>query len=299
MKRGFTLLEVMISLAIMGMVMATVMETVDQTRSAVDAIHNVMETENTGPRILQTIRRDLEALAIYDASEYKIFKGINQTQMGAEADRIDLIVRKKGTVPVDLPTRTETVFAPFNEVGYRLRQNPMRPDFLELYRREDPLVDGDPFRDGTFTMVYDRIISLDIRYAEEPESQIVWLDSWDSYEREGLPYAIEVYLEIEIQPRRSLESLNILGANRARLEYTDVIHIPEETRWRFRNRIHPGLPGTTDPDPDAMDLPEQGNGGTNNVGFGGGARGDGDKATGSDKATKSDKTVSGDSPRQN
>ncbi|MFK5955844.1 MAG: prepilin-type N-terminal cleavage/methylation domain-containing protein [Planctomycetota bacterium] len=249
MKRGFTLLEVMISLAIMGMVMATVMETVNQTRSAVDAIHNIMETENTGPRILQTIRQDLEALAIYDAAEYKVFKGVNQTQMGAEADRIDLIVRKKGTVPVDLPTRMETVFAPFNEVGYRLRQNPLRPDFLELYRREDSLVDEDPFRDGTFTLVYDRIISLDIRYAEEPENQIVWLDSWDSYEREGLPFAIEIYLEIEIQPRRSLESLNILGANLARLEYTDVIHIPEETRWRFRNRLHPELPGDTADDP--------------------------------------------------
>ncbi|PCJ53949.1 MAG: hypothetical protein COA70_07310 [Planctomycetota bacterium] len=260
MNRGFTLLEVMISLAIMGMVMATVMETVDQTRSAVDAIHNVMETENTGPRILQTIRRDLEALAIYDAAEYKVFKGVNQTQMGAEADRIDLIVRKQGTVPVDLPTRNETVFAPFNEVGYRLRQNPLRPDFLELYRREDSLVDQDPFRDGTFTLVYDRIISLDIRYAEEPESQIVWLDSWDSYEREGLPYAIEIYLEIEIQPRRSLESLNILGANLARLEYTDVIHIPEETRWRFRNRIHPGLPGATDPN--AQQVPGQDGAGT-------------------------------------
>ena len=252
MKRGFTLLEVMISLAIMGMVMATVMETVDQTRSAVDAIHNVMETENTGPRILQTIRRDLEALAIYDADEYKVFKGVNQTLMGAEADRIDMVVRKKGTVPVDLPTRTETVFAPFNEAGYRLRQNPLRPDFLELYRREVSLVDGDPFRDGTFTLVYDRIISLDIRYAEEPESQIIWLDSWDSFEREGLPYAIEIYLEIEIQPRRSLESLNILGANLARLEYTDVIHIPEETRWRFRNRIHPGMPGNTDSDAAAI-----------------------------------------------
>ena len=137
-----------------------------------------------------------------------------------------------------------------------MRQNPLRPDFLELYRREDSLVDGDPFRDGSFTMVYDRIISLDIRYAEEPESQIVWLDSWDSFEREGLPYAIEIFLEIEIQPRRSLESLNILGANLARLEYTDVIHIPEETRWRFRNRIHPGMPGTDDPD--AAQVPGQG-----------------------------------------
>ena len=242
MRRGFTLMEVMIALAIMGMVMATVMQTVDQTRSAVDAIHNVMETENTGPLLLSTIRRDLESIAVYDAAEYKVLKGVNQTQIGAEADRLDLIVRSRGSVPIDLPSRIEPVFAPINEVGYRLRQNPLRPDFLELYRREDPLVDEDPFRDGTFTLLYDRVISLDLRYTAEPDYNPVWVDSWDSFERESLPFAVDIFLEIEIQPRRSLESLNILGANRARLEFEDVVHFPEETRWRFRNRIHPQLP---------------------------------------------------------
>lgn len=249
MRRGFTLMEVMIALAIMGMVMATVMQSVDQTRTAVDAIHNVMETENNGPLLLSTIRRDLENIAIYDASEYKVLKGVNQTQIGAEADRLDLIVRNRGSIPIDLPSRIDPVFAPINEVGYRLRQNPLRPDFLELYRREDPLVDEDPFRDGTFTLLYDRVISLDLRYTAEPDYNPIWVDSWDSFERESLPFAVEIFLEIEIQPRRSLESLNILGANRARLEFEDVVHFPEETRWRFRNRIHPQLPsGATSPD---------------------------------------------------
>lgn len=242
MRRGFTLMEVLISLAIMGMVMATVMQTVDQTRMAVDAIHNVMETENTGPRILQTIRNDLENIAIYDVKEYKVMQGVNQTQLGQEADKLDLIVKRRGTVPIDMPSRMKPVYAPFNEVGYRMRQNPLRPDFLELYRREDALADDEPFRDGTFTMLYDRVITLDIRYTEEPENNPVWLDSWDSYEREALPFAVDIFLEIEVQPRRSLESLNILGANRARLEFADVYHFPEEQRWRFRNRIHPQHP---------------------------------------------------------
>ncbi|MHC4380824.1 MAG: PulJ/GspJ family protein, partial [Planctomycetota bacterium] len=130
MKHGFTLMEVMIALAIMGMVMATVMQSVDQTRTAVDAIHNVMETENNGPLLLATIRRDLENIAIYDAADYKVLKGVNQTQIGAEADRLDLIVRNRGKVPIDLPSRMDPVFAPISEVGYRLRQNPLRPDFL-------------------------------------------------------------------------------------------------------------------------------------------------------------------------
>jgi len=253
MRRGFTLMEVLISLAIMGMVMATVMQTVDQTRIAVDAIHNVMETENTGPRILQTIRRDLESVAVYDVKEYKVLKGENQTQLGQEADKLDLLVRRRGTVPMDLPNRKSPVYAPLNEVGYRLRQNPLRPDFLELYRREDALVDEDPFRDGSFTLLYDRVITLDIRYTEEPETNPVWIDSWDSAERESLPFAVDVFLEIEVQPRRSMESLNILGANRSRLEFADVFHFPEEQRWRFRNRIHPQHPDDAETAADATD----------------------------------------------
>ncbi|MHC4824622.1 MAG: prepilin-type N-terminal cleavage/methylation domain-containing protein [Planctomycetota bacterium] len=269
MKHGFTLMEVMIALAIMGMVMATVMQSVDQTRTAVDAIHNVMETENNGPLLLATIRRDLENIAIYDAADYKVLKGVNQTQIGAEADRLDLIVRNRGKVPIDLPSRMDPVFAPISEVGYRLRQNPLRPDFLELYRREDPLVDEDPFRDGTFTLLYDRVISLDLRYTAEPDYNPVWVDSWDSFERESLPFAVDIFLEIEIQPRRSLESLNILGANRARLEFEDVVHFPEETRWRFRNRIHPQRPDAGGEGDGAADgaIPNQDGSGFDGEGF--------------------------------
>ena len=244
--RGFTLLEVLISLAIMTMIMTTVMQTVDQTRLAVDAIHNIMETENNGPRIMDRIREDLENVAVYDVDEYKVFKGVNRTLLGAEADQLELIVRNRGRTPVTAVGLEDDVFAPLNEVGYRLRANPLRDDFMELYRREDPLVDEDPFRDGTYTLLYDRIVSLEIRYTKEPDVNPVWIDDWDSEIRQTLPFAIDIFLELEVQPRRSLESLNILGANRARLEFNEVYHFPERTRWRFRNRLFSTMPGEED-----------------------------------------------------
>lgn len=242
-NRGFSLLEVLISLAIMGMIMTTVMQTVDQTRLAVDAIHNIMETENNGPRIMERMREDLESIAVYDVDEYKVFKGVNRTLLGAEADQMDMIVRSRGRTPVSVPGIDHEVFAPLNEVGYRLRANPLRDDFMELYRREDPLVDDDPFRDGTFTLLYDRIVSLEIRYTKEPDINPLWIDDWDSEVRQTLPFAVDIFMELEVQPRRSLESLNILGANRARLEFNEVYHFSERTRWRFRNRLYSTAPG--------------------------------------------------------
>lgn len=245
MKSGFTLMEVLISLAIMAMVMTTVMQTVDSTRMAVDAIHNVMETENTGPRILDRMREDLENIAIYDIDQYRLLKGEDQSLLGAEADRLDLLVADRGRIPVDTMGLSDERqrFAALNEVGYRLRQNPRRQDFMELYRREDPLVDADPFRDGSYTMLYDRVVGLQIRYCAEPDLNPVWIDDWDTEIRQTLPFAIDIFLEIEVQPRRSLESLNILGANRARLEFNEVYHVPERTRWKFRHRLHSTIPG--------------------------------------------------------
>jgi prepilin-type N-terminal cleavage/methylation domain-containing protein len=238
-RSGFTLLEVLISLAIMGMVMATVMQTVQQTRMAVDAIHNIAETENVGPRILDQIRNDIENIVVSDITDYNLLQGEDETIIGAGADKLDLIVNRRSYIPALSNDGSRLLHPHLNEVGYRLKQNPQRSDFLELYRREDAFVDDDPFRDGSYALIYDRIVSLDIQYAKRPDFDIIWEDSWDSKVEQSLPFAIKVLLEIEIQPRRSIESLNIIQANRARLNFTDVIHIPEEKRWRFRHHFQP------------------------------------------------------------
>lgn len=257
-RQGFSLLEVVIALAIMGMVMVAVMQTLDGTRLAVDTIHNIMETENTGPRIMAQIRQDLDAIAVNDVKDGRVMKGENQTLLGAQADRLDLITTRRGSLPMDLAGRSnEVIFAPINEVGYRMRQNPRSRDFLELYRREDPMVDDEPFRDGSYTLLYDRVVSLDIRYLDHPDVTPNWVDDWDSEMRDGLPFAMDIFLEIEVQPRRSLESLGILGANRSRLEFAEVFHMPERKRWTFRNRLRPGL---------TMENPGQPGEGTNPTG---------------------------------
>ena len=239
---GFTLIETLLAVMISGMIMTAVLASVSYTQSAVDAVHNVIETENAGPRILAQIREDLSRMCVYDADEYRVFLGEDHSIAGADADRMDFLVRRRSTRPqLDFSTGRR-VYAPLVEVGYRLRQNPESSDFLELYRREDFLHDEDPFRDGSFTLLYDRVVNFQVRYLERPELDPIYEDNWDSEEMEGLPFAIEIELEIEIQPRVSRESLGILGANRARYTYQDIITLPEELRWVFRNRLHPVRP---------------------------------------------------------
>ena len=239
---AFTLMEILVALLIAALVMTSVLSSLDYTSQAVDAIHNVIETESAGPRIMALVREDLSRLAVYDAAEYRILKGNSDSLGGADADRIDFLVYRRSTRPRLDPVTTRMQYSPLVEVGYRVRRNPRSSDFLELYRREDFLHDDKPFEDGSFTLLYDRLINWDVLYYEKPEYDPVWEEEWDSSEMEALPYAIEFRMELEIQPRRSSESLAILGSNRARLEFQDILTVPEPVRWVFRNRLHPVLP---------------------------------------------------------
>ena len=264
--RGFTLVEVMVAVLITGVLMVAVLANLDATRKAVDAIHNVMETENTGPRILDLIRSDLDRLAIYDAHEYKLLKGESETILGADADRLDLLVYGRTRAAFEIPGLERPLHAPLAEVGYRLRSNPVRSEFMELYRREDALVDEDPWRDGSYALLYDRVVSLNLRYVKQPDHNLVFEENWDSEQEEALPFAIDLFLEIEVQPRKSLESLGILGANRSKLEFSDLLLIPSHQRWIFRNRLHPTVPsvGATANETGAGD-PAAGEGGGENL----------------------------------
>lgn len=250
-RLGFTLMEVLVAMFISAMIMVAVLGSLDSTQKAVDAIHNITLVEKAGPRLVSMIRDDLSRLAVYDAGEYQVLNGENRTSpRGADADRINMLVHRRSANPYPDPLTGRKFRAPVNEVGYWVRQRPDSDDFLQLYRREDFMVDDEPFLGGYFSPLNDRIISFNLVYYGEPEFDPYGEDDWDSMQEGQLPYCIELYLELEVQPRKSAESRQILGANYARLEFADYLVIPEATRWNFRNRIHPTLTGAgtaTDP----------------------------------------------------
>ena len=227
---------------ISALIMVAVLGSLDSTQKAVDAIHNITLVEKAGPRLVSMIRDDLSRLAVYDAGEYQVLLGESRTSpRGADADRINMLVHRRSANPFPDTVTGRHFRAPLNEVGYWVRQRPDSDDFLQLFRREDFMVDDEPFEGGYFAPLNDRIISFNLAYFGEPEYDPNSEDNWDSMQEWQLPYCIELNLELEVQPRKSAESRQILGANYARLEFTDLLVISEATRWNFRNRIYPTL----------------------------------------------------------
>ncbi len=271
---GFTLMEVLVSMFISAIIMTGVLSSLDSAQKAVDAIHNITLTERAGPQLMEMIRKDIARLAVYDAGEYVIMKGESKSLRGADADRLDMLVYGRSTFPQTHPFLNRHIHAPINEVGYWLREREGPLDFLELYRREDFMVDDEPYGGGNFAMLNDRIVNLDLVYYAKPEFDPAKEDNWDSAQLASLPYCIELHLELEIQPRKSGESLKILGANRSLLEFQDMLVVPEATRWTFRNRLFPQIPGAggvSDPNQDPTSEAELGDSSssvTGNVGSG-------------------------------
>lgn len=245
---GFSLMEVMVSLFISAMIMTAVLSTLDSTQKAVDAIHNLIETESSGPRLMALLRNDLSRIAVYDVDAYEVFRGTSHTIHGADADRIDFLAYARSKNPHWDVMQGAYIRSPLVEVGYWLRRRPNSSDFMELYRREDFMHDEEPFIGGNWGLLNNRMINFSVLYSSKPAYEPSWEEEWSSFDQAGLPFLMEVVMELEIQPRKSSESRILLGANRSRLEFKDYFTIPEPVRWVFRNRIHPTIPATEDLD---------------------------------------------------
>jgi prepilin-type N-terminal cleavage/methylation domain-containing protein len=278
-RSGFTLIEVLLTLMIMGGIMVTLAQILTAARTSRDTIHNIQETQNAGPAILDFIERDLRGILTYDASRNAQLRVKNRVVFGFDSDSLDFV-----TTTDSLSIRTENdrfVRADANEVGYRLRPSPDNDQFLEMYRREGYGVDDKPFEGGNFLFLHDRVKGFDVQCFDEDGIDAEPIDEWGVQENDehiGLPARIEISLTLELAPRLVNEQLLVAPIDRRTIVYRRVIRLPESLR-RAEDDIpvpvipRPQAPTTTTPTggPASGGAP----GGT-----GGGTRGGGTHGTG-------------------
>ena len=96
---GFTLVEVMVTLVIVGIIMVSVAEILRGARYTRDSIHNIQEKELAGPLILQTIENDLRSLVVYDRDPRLAIRIQNLIRSGFDADSIDFVSSADSLLP--------------------------------------------------------------------------------------------------------------------------------------------------------------------------------------------------------
>src|SRR5262249_28743844 len=143
---AFTLIEVLIALAIMSLVMIALYTTLNVTLKARDQIEIQGRVARLGPQILDLIESDLRRAWLTDIDGDKVFLGESRTIDGEPADSLSFLTNVDSSVTHRVGDRE--VSSDVCETGYRLRRNPDLPDVLELWRRQSFHVDEEPLKDG-------------------------------------------------------------------------------------------------------------------------------------------------------
>lgn len=223
--RGFTLVEVLLTLAIVGMLMTSLLGVFTATIRTKQRVESGRTLYDVGPIILDMLERDVASTYFYDLNGDSAVVGRNRTVSGMDADRIDLVTSSDSTrfleVGHDLrPTD-------FTKIGYAARANPKEPGFLMLYRREDTFAEGGDStttQRARYALVYDRVKTFNLSYySGSPDDPVEGVPDWDAVSDGVLPAAIRVELEVGFTSQAGL----VLGPTAPEtLKYSRLLMLP-------------------------------------------------------------------------
>ncbi|MCB9907076.1 MAG: prepilin-type N-terminal cleavage/methylation domain-containing protein [Planctomycetes bacterium] len=232
-KAGFTVIEVLIAVAVMSLMLVSILKVLSAVRITRDRIHNTQETQLAGPIIMDQIHDDLMGLHILGRPRTEHLRIIDRVQYGLDADRIDFVSASRSREPVWVDGEIRR--AQVCEIGYVTRPNPDDDEFLELYRREDYGVDEEPFSGGSYTFLSNRVKSFSIEVFESDELDQPAILEWGATpspdpEHQGLPASIVISMTLENTPRLLQEQLEFSSNQLMTVTYKRTIRFPEALR---------------------------------------------------------------------
>ena len=204
MTRGFTLLDVLVALTVLGFLVVFVYQVLLNSARGQDMVRDGLRSPKIQNAILGQIFKDFRYLYWDGFVGDTGFIGKNLMEGGMDADSINFVTaRPSRTAQLEEDALRDPVPSPITEVGYALRRNEENNDYLELYRREDWFVDDNPVKGGKYTLIYDRITKFDLLYFPIPEENVDSepLKEWDTRVKKKLPYAIVLEIQFEIEDK--------------------------------------------------------------------------------------------------
>jgi len=190
-RAGFTLIEIVLAVALVALVMVVIYGVVISTIQAAERIDELTHGSEIGPAILAQIREDVGA-AFLPGTDQDYFVG----QERSGRDRLDF-VSSTAVFAAETPMSEPAVHT-VNEIGYQVKEGPAPEDGLVLYRRVDPFIDAEPLRGGRLTALAEKVTSFKVAYWGGAE----WQPSWVSSKQENkLPPAIRVELKLRVPDR--------------------------------------------------------------------------------------------------
>jgi type II secretion system protein J len=197
--KGFTLLEVLVSMAILVIIMAALYSAYTTNVEAIQIARQNGEVHQTARIVLDRMTKDLQsALIEVSVPSDKIKLGLvgeDREIDGRRADRMDF------TTVTHLPLTEKGPASDLCEIGYLIEEN-SEDKVLALLRRDDPSVDEDFTKGGSLQEMARNVLEFNLTYQDSVGEES---DKWNTLEgmpASGLPLLIKVRLVLKDELNR-------------------------------------------------------------------------------------------------
>ncbi len=207
---GFTLVEVMVTLGLMGMVFALVYGSLWSTVGGLQRMERRGDREQAVRILLEMIDRELRSTLWVNDDPRLTFVGENAvTDEGWPADRLTWVHASHLKLHPELP---ESDVA---EVTYRL--DAAGESAYVLVKREDATPDGDPMSGGIDYLLSDQVVGIDFHYY----GPTGWVDEWNSTQSNTLPRVVQISLFLPPEEEETAD-----GEKAEPIEIRSIVEIP-------------------------------------------------------------------------
>jgi general secretion pathway protein J len=199
--RGMTLLEILVSLAILAMIALLIYGAFDSMSRGKRGESIRAERSRQGRGAVLRMARELSSsyLSLHIPTNPSLvtrktaFVAVNS----AQSDRVDF------TAFAHRRTEASAKDSDQAEVGYFVVKDPDKPGKMDLVRREQTPIDFDPRRGGIVNVIAEDVESFDLRFLD-PASGL-WTENWDTTQGatgqlDRLPLEIEIKLVLANVP---------------------------------------------------------------------------------------------------
>lgn len=199
---GFTLIEVMISLAVLSMITVLSYQAMSGTLALTELAREDEETINSGRVAIQRMSREI-SMSFHDPRAYRG----QRRQGGTLVETYKTMM--KGTKDSSFDTLTFTTFSHVRlyhgskegdqtEISYYAETDPDDASLFVLMHRESPRIDGDPEEGGVSEILARGVQELHFQYYDYRKEE--WVDEWDtesSENRRRLPKGVAIHLILQ------------------------------------------------------------------------------------------------------